>query len=132
MDPRHPLPDIGGYDDLLRLLEAFYGRLLTDPEIGHFFTGVVVLDLSVHLPRIARFWEMVLFQSGGYAGDPMAVHLHLHRRSPMTARHFEVWVGHFHATVDALFAGECAERARQRASSIATLMQVRLQRDAHA
>jgi hemoglobin len=119
---------LGTREDLVVLMDAFYRRLLVDGEIGHFFTRVVKLDLERHLPRLVDFWESVLFQSGDYQGDPMAVHLHLNQLHPMTARDFEVWLGHFEATVDALFEGEVAERAKQRARSIATLMQIKIQR----
>jgi hemoglobin len=119
---------IASREDLVVLMEAFYRRLLVDEEIGHFFTRVVHLDLERHLPRLVDFWESVLFQSGGYAGDPMAVHIHLNGLHALTGRDFEVWLGHFEATVDGLYEGEVAERAKQRARSIAMLMQIKIQR----
>ncbi len=127
----HPLPigDLSDRADIDRLITQFYRRLMVDPEIGHFFTDVVHLDLDRHIPRIALFWESVLFQSGNFQGDPMLVHLQLHHRSPMEAPHFEVWLGHFGATVDEMFAGTMAETAKQRAYSIAMLMQVKINRE---
>lgn len=115
--------------DLDQLIRVFYERLLVDPQIGKFFTEVVTLDLDHHLPRIADFWEHVLFQTGGYQGDPMAAHLKLNRLSRLESADFEVWLGHFDATVDALFEGEVAERAKQRARSIATLMQLKIRQN---
>lgn len=116
--------------DLDELILALYERLMVDPQIGKFFTQVVPLDLAHHIPKIASFWESLLFQTGDYQGDPMAVHIHLNRLSKLDREDFEVWLGHFDAAVDELFEGENAERAKQRARSIATLMQIKIQRDA--
>jgi hemoglobin len=111
------------------LIAALYARLMTDARIGRFFTEVIPLDLAHHIPKIASFWESLLFQTGDYQGDPMAAHLHLNRLSKLELIDFEVWLGHFDATVDELFEGENAERAKQRAHSIATLMQIKIDRD---
>jgi hemoglobin len=115
--------------DLDALIAALYARLMTDARIGRFFTEVIPLDLAHHIPKIASFWESLLFQTGDYQGDPMAAHLHLNRLSKLELIDFEVWLGHFDATVDELFEGENAERAKQRAHSIATLMQIKIDRD---
>jgi hemoglobin len=130
MNPDEGKHDIQDRADLLLLIERFYQKLLVDPEIGHFFTDVVPLDLEKHIPRIAGFWEHILFQTGGYQGDPMVVHLDLNRKSAMEAHHFEVWLRHFSATVDEIFFGGNAELAKQRARSIATLMHVKIKREA--
>jgi hemoglobin len=130
MDSSDSLQDIRDLADIERLITRFYQKLMVDPDIGHFFTQVVHLDLAHHIPRIASFWESVLFQSGAYQGDPMVAHLALHAQSPMEAAHFEVWLQHFTATVDEMFFGYHAESAKQRAHSIATLMQIKIKRAA--
>ncbi len=122
--------DIEDIQDLEQLITRFYQRLIVDPVIGHFFTEVVRLDLEHHIPRIAQFWEATLFQTGGYQGDTMGIHLQLNARSPMEAAHFEVWLRHFSATVDEMYLGRNAELAKQRAYSIAMLMQVKIKRAA--
>jgi hemoglobin len=115
--------------DLELLIHRLYSRLMVDPQIGKLFTEVVQLDLAIHLPRIVSFWDNLLFQATDYQGDPMATHIHLHRLHPLTANDFEVWLAHFDASMDENFEGEVAERAKQRARSIAMLMQIKLQRD---
>ena len=122
--------DIEDRKDLEMLITRFYQRLMVDPVIGHFFTEVVQLDLEHHIPRIAQFWESTLFQTGGYQGDTMGIHLQLHAQSPMEATHFAVWLEHFSATVDEMYMGRNAELAKQRAYSIAMLMQVKIKRAA--
>ena len=130
MDLPKLLPEISSRADIERLVTAFYARLMKNRDIGHFFTQVVELDLAKHIPRIVDFWESILFQSGGYDGDPMAVHINLNKRSPMEAGHFGEWVLQFCTTVDEMYSGEKAELAKQRAYAIASLMQVKIKRGA--
>ena len=56
----------------------------------------------------------------------MNVHRHLNKMFPLKADHFKQWTTLFNATIDELFSGENAERAKQRALSIATVMQMKL------
>lgn len=120
------LPDIRDRNDIDLLIESFYATAMQDPEIGHFFTQVVTLDLATHLPKICDFWESNLFGTAVYAGNPMAVHFRLHARSPMEQAHFERWLTLFDAAVEARFAGPRADMAKARARSIAGIMQAKL------
>ncbi|MFN8396860.1 MAG: group III truncated hemoglobin [Bacteroidia bacterium] len=109
--------------DLEELVAELYQRLPVDPVVGHYFTTVVSLDLAAHLPKIVDFWEMVLFQQGSYSRDAMAPHLRLHELSPFRHEHFEAWLRHFENVVRERFQGEAAERAIQRAKSIAMVIE---------
>jgi hemoglobin len=73
-----------------------------------------------------RFWENIIFHTGSYTGNPMEVHMQLHSKCPMHRQHFEKWMELFSSTVDELFEGEKAFQAKQRALSIATVMQVKV------
>ena len=111
--------DITSSADVRLLIERFYGKARPDPVIGHFFTG---LDWDHHIPLITSFWEMVLFGTKGYTGDPMTAHVKLHRHMPMQPTDFQQWVRLFTSTVDEIFVGPKAEEAKQRATSIAAVM----------
>jgi hemoglobin len=100
--------------------------VLTDPVIGHFFTQVVPLDLKVHLPVITDFWESVLFQSKGYRKNVMEVHQHIHHLSVIRKEHLDHWVAVFTQTIDQHFVGGTANLMKQRATSVATLMDIKL------
>ena len=106
-------------DDVRELVKAFYDRLLADAEMRPFFTD---LDLPHHLPKIEAFWRGVLFGDHSYTGDPMTAHIALHKRHPMEQRHFDRWLAHWNATLDALFTGTKAQEAKARAASIAPVM----------
>ncbi|MBP6686549.1 MAG: group III truncated hemoglobin, partial [Lacibacter sp.] len=90
------------------------------------FTDVAKIDLPNHLPVLVDFRESILFQSDTYQKNAMKIHTDLHKRSPLQPKHFKAWLGYFHETVDELFEGEKAELAKQRATSIATVMQIKL------
>ena len=56
----------------------------------------------------------------------MKIHLDLHLKTPLSKEHFEVWLTYFNTTVDELFEGKNALMAKQRAKSVATVMQIKI------
>jgi hemoglobin len=118
--------DITSRDDLFLLISRFYEKLLTDDSISYLFTDVAKINLDHHLPVLVDFWDSVLFQSDTYRKNAMQPHLALHQRSPITKQHFETWLRYFTETVDELFEGETAFTAKERATSIATVMRVKI------
>jgi hemoglobin len=110
-------------DHLPQLIGQFYERLLADHIMAPYFAGI---DLSTHMSYIARFWAMALFGAPGYHGDVMSVHVQLNARLPMKAATFERWLAHFDAALDAAHSGPKVEEAKQRARTIAAVMQHRM------
>jgi hemoglobin len=119
-------PDIVNKEDIKLLIDCFYEKVRADDTIAYFFTEVVQVNWEKHLPVMYSFWENVLFHQGGYAGNPMLQHQHLHQKSPMNAAHFKRWLLLFSETVDELYNGDNAETIKQRATSIATVMQIKI------
>ena len=118
--PSDTSTDIQTRDDIQEIVEAFYGDIQEDPVLGRFFAG---LDLEAHRPKMVAFWSSVVFQTGTYRGRPFDVHATLPDLEP---RHFRQWLARFHGIVDARFAGEAADRMKQRAEQIATIFQIKL------
>lgn len=118
--------DITNRRDIEQLVNQFYDAVKADPTIGFFFTEVVAVNWEKHLPIMYDFWENVLFHTGGYSGNPMERHKKLHHQSAMKPEHFRQWVHLFTQTVDRLFSGDNAETIKQRATSIATVMQMKI------
>lgn len=118
--------DIQNREDLLLLVTRFYEKLLADPSISYLFTEVAKIDLSHHLPVLVDFWENILFQADSYRKNAMQPHLDLHRLSPLTTAHFDTWLSYFKESVDELFEGEKAFIAKERATSIATVMRIKI------
>lgn len=118
--------DITSRQDIETLIRLFYDQLLVDDLVGFLFTEVVQLNLEEHLPKLVDFWEDQLLGSHRYSGNPMRVHMHLHQQEPLRKEHFDRWLQHFNRTVDSLFTGPKAHLAKERALSIATVMQIKM------
>ena len=118
--------DIETRADIEWLIGNFYKKVKTDPVIGYIFTDVAKVNWEKHLPVMFDFWENTLFYTGTYSGNPIISHKHLHQIFPLNTDHFKRWIFLFTTNVDELFVGEKAELAKQRASSIATVMQVKI------
>lgn len=119
-------PDIRNRSDIELLITRFYERIKTDPVIGHYFTEVVKVNFEKHLPIMFDFWENILFYSGNYSGNPMAVHKHLHSLHPFTKGDFDHWLNVFQDTAHELFDGPNTDLILQRAQSIALTMQLKI------
>lgn len=118
--------DIQHREDLLLLMQAFYKKLLADDSISYLFTEVAKIDLAHHLPVLVDFWDSILFQADTYRKNAMQPHMVLHQQSPLQKHHFETWLRYFKSSVDELFEGEIAFLAKERATSIATVMQIKI------
>lgn len=118
--------DIKSRADVELLVNSFYDEVRQDPLLGPVFSDIAHVNWDEHLPRMVDFWDHILFQSDTYAGNPMRVHQVLHGKYALASNHFKIWKQLFLNTVDRLFAGEIAELAKQRAVSIATVMEIRI------
>lgn len=118
--------DIRNRGDIQLLIDSFYKKAIADDIIGFFFTDVVVLNWEKHMPLMYDFWETTLFHEATYKGNPIKVHLDLHHKSSLSKVHFDQWINLFKTTVDEHFNGSKAELAKQRAISIATVMQIKI------
>ncbi len=113
--------------DVEKLVNTFYTKVLADETIGHIFTEVARLDFDLHMPVMYSFWETTLLGRLSYKGNPMAVHIRLDKKIKLTETHFNRWLELFNETVDELFEGEKANEAKNRATQIRHLMQYKVE-----
>lgn len=118
--------DITKREDIDLLVKVFYDKLLSDKSISYIFTDVVKIHLETHLPVIADFWESILLNTNVYNNNPMKIHVDMHNKTPLLKHHFDTWIRYFDATVDEFFEGSIAIKAKERAFSIATVMQIKI------
>ena len=118
--------DITDREDIDRLMNVFYEKLLKDDTINYIFTDVAKIDIKTHIPVIADFWESILFNHDIYHNNPMKIHTDMNNQTPLLKHHFDTWLSYFASTVDELFEGSIALLAKERALSIATVMQVKI------
>lgn len=118
--------NIAGKQEIRLLVDAFYEKVKKDDIIGFIFTDIARVNWEQHLPVMYDFWENVLFQTCSYTGNPMVTHTQLHHQFPLTREHFTQWKKLFLETIEEHFEGPNAELARQRALSIATVMEIKI------
>ena len=118
--------DIESREDIYKLVKEFYVKLLNDDSISYLFTDVAKINLDEHLPVLVDFWDMILFESDTYRKNAMQPHMVLHQQSPLSKEHFNTWLTNFKSTIDELFDGEKAFMAKERAASVAIVMQIRI------
>jgi hemoglobin len=118
--------DIENREDIQLLVNTFYDKVTADPVIGFIFNDVVKVNWKRHLPVMYDFWENTLFYTGGYTGNPMEIHQRLNQLIPLKTEYFQRWVYLFTLTTDELFYGDKAVLAKQRALSIAAIMQIKI------
>ena len=122
----HQKQDILDRNDIELLVNRFYERVRQDSVIGYLFTDVAQTNWEKHLPKMYDFWEVVLFGTGNFKGNPMLVHKELHDKSPINETHFEHWLLLFHETVDELFEGINADDIKSTAGNIAKSLMYRI------
>lgn len=119
--------DIENMEDIQLLVDSFYGKVNEDEMLSPIFNKVAKVNWEKHLPIMYKFWGSNLFGERGYVGNPMDAHFRLNKKKKLTDENFNRWKSLFIETVDQLFDGEVAERAKKNAISIADLMFFKLQ-----
>lgn len=114
--------DITALSDVALLVDEFYGKVLRDEKLKLFFAS---LDFEEHKPKMIHFWAFVLLNEGGYRTDVTAKHMHM----PLKKEHFDRWIELFNETVDALFSGEKAQLAKERAFLIRWTLESKISKE---
>ena len=123
------MKDIETQDDLYFLVDHFYQKLLSDASISYLFTEVVKIKLEEHLPILVTFWSQAIFDTGGYFNNLTKIHLDIDQKEKLTPELFTIWLNHFNAAVDENFFGNSAEKIKNQALSLATVMQIKINID---
>ena len=114
--------DIETRNDIILLVDSFYGALKMNEKLNYIFSDVAQIDWDKHLPKMYSFWASLILGEHSYTGDPMFTHMALSKQTPMGEIEFTEWLLLFNNTVDKLFNGNNADEAKTRAANIARLM----------
>lgn len=110
------MQEINSIEDIKKLVDSFYAKVKKDKDLAHVFNSRIASDdWPLHLNKMYRFWESVLFHKASYKGNPFEKHVDL----PVKKVHFNRWIKLFIETVDENFYGSIAEDAKMKAKSIA-------------
>ncbi len=116
--------DIQSHQQVRALVERFYLQLLADERLAPFFDSPQAV--FERLPLVSAYWDRLLLQQGSYRRHTMEIHAAIDRRRPFEAGHFSRWLELFEGTVDELYQGPFAERAKGLARRVAGHMGARL------
>ena len=120
-------PDITSRKDIKLIITKFYDKLLVDKKMFPFFEEIVEKnELEHHLEIITDFWNDILFDTITYHNNVMQKHLDKNTFVEFKKEHFTIWVSYFFSTIDTFFEGENALNMKTRATSIATVIQLKM------
>jgi hemoglobin len=117
-----PLSDIQSRLDIDQFVDSFYSKILNDKELAPIFVDIAKIDLAVHLPIIKNYWAKLLLGDKSYRRHTMNIHRAVHSKQQFTEHNFNQWLILFKATMDDMYAGEYADRAKKVATTIAANM----------
>jgi hemoglobin len=91
---RSPFERIGGAETVATLVDAFYDRVLADPDLAPFFEHA---DLPKLLEMQRLVFSMALGGPDSYVGRSLA---HAHRGRGISREHFQKFVDHLFETLE--------------------------------
>jgi len=107
-------------DKLKTLVDVFYARVRTDPELGPIFNDAIG-DWPEHLEKLTAFWSSVMLTSGRYKGNPMMAHLkHVRRITPAL---FDRWLTLWARTTSDVMSPGAAAALQEKAQRISESLQ---------
>jgi hemoglobin len=116
------MPTIETRADINQLVNAFYARIRQDELLGPIFNAHISEEQwPLHLEKLTDFWETNLFGVAAFKGSPTRAHVQMDYNLGHTIEqaHFAHWLKLWFSTIDDLFTGERAARAKQAASNMA-------------
>ncbi|MFN2261121.1 MAG: group III truncated hemoglobin [Psychroflexus sp.] len=110
------MADIKSREDVKILVENFYQKVRKNEEIGYFFNESIS-DWDAHLEKLTDFWESNLFFKSTYTGNPKLAHIKVDHAfdKKISNYHFGIWMNLWFETIDELYCGEMADRAKNNA-----------------
>ncbi len=106
------------------LVDSFYTKVQSDPQIGYVFNNVIQENWPVHLAKMKTFWRSVVLRTGEYDGKPIPTHQRVTEAKP---EHFDVWLQLFEQTLIEIAPNDAVRhhfmaRAHQMASRLSSAM----------
>ena len=114
---------INNRNDVVKLVNAFYSKVRKDDLLGPIFNkNILENQWPEHLDKLTDFWETNLFGVAKFKGNPTKKHINVDKTENYTveSKHFGVWLRLWFKTIDQLFEGELALKAKQSARKMGT------------
>ena len=110
-------------EDIKVLVTSFYAKIRKDDMLGDIFNShIPESHWPAHLEKLTDFWETNLFGVALFKGNPSQKHINVDKNMnhSIDQVHFEKWLQLWFETIDELFVGELAIRAKNAARKMAT------------
>ena len=118
--------DISSREDIHFIITEFYKNLISDSEMLPFFDDIVKQNhLEKHIDIITDFWQDMLLYTNSYQNNVLQKHLDFNKKVRFKKEHFQKWLLYLQSTIDASFEGQISQNMKDRANSIAMVMQVK-------
>ena len=118
--------DISSREDIHFIITEFYKKLISDSEMLPFFDDIVKQHhLEKHIDIITDFWQDILLYTNSYQNNVLQKHLDFNQKVRFKKEHFQKWLLYLQSTIDASFEGQISQNMKDRANSIAMVMQVK-------
>lgn len=117
------MKEIESRKDISLLVHAFYDKIRADEFLGPIFNSHLSADQwSLHLEKLTDFWETNLFGIPKFKGNPPLVHAEVDHKMNcgVTQEHFAHWMRLWFKTINEMFEGRLADRAKDAARKMST------------
>jgi hemoglobin len=114
--------DIEAREDVSLLVNKFYDNIRKNELLGPIFNMHIKEEQwPAHLEKLTDFWVTALFGVRSFKGNPTAAHRTVDKNlnHSIAQYHFEQWITLWHTTIDSLFKGDLAIRAKSSAEIMA-------------
>lgn len=109
--------------DVSLLVNSFYAKIRKHEILGPIFNNSIPEEhWPAHLEKLTDFWESNLFGIAKFKGNPPAAHHRVDTKEGYTISqtHFGHWLQLWYETIDELYEGPLAQRAKDLARRMST------------
>lgn len=110
-------------NDIRKLVENFYDKIRTDELLGDIFNSHIVdAAWPEHIEKLTDFWETNLLGIAKFKGNPTQKHITVdsNLNHQIEQLHFGKWLQLWFQTIDEMYEGNLAFRAKNTARKMAT------------
>lgn len=114
---------IDNRSDINILVNSFYSKVRVDELLGPIFNAHISDDKwPEHLDKLTDFWETNLFGVAKFKGNPTQKHMNVDKNLnySIEQKHFGRWLQIWFETIDELYEGEYADKAKNSARKMST------------
>lgn len=117
------MKEIETREDINLLVIKFYALVRQDELLGPVFNTIIAEDhWPTHLEKLTDFWEGALLGASKFRGNPIRAHQNADAKmgNSIEQKHFSRWLQLWFRTIDSMYTGKLAQRAKDAARIMST------------